>query len=294
MFCNSWGKEWGKDGYAMLPFAYYDKYGFEQWEDYHKHEMILFQSRKPKKGWLAWQARNEFDQRMYAFEMGDPSRERIGWVFAVETEEAIEVEELFVVPEARRRGIARDLADFIVHLAAAKSMPIRLWVPFADTIQESHATAGALPAIASRLGVTFHPSPVPWAAYFATSEFRGSDRPIEPEQMPGRPKSTMGALTAFVASLGMTATPIIPHMAEPSVHAVAAQKITLDSPEWVVKNSRRAVLIRKKNRQALEPAEQKELEELQQMAVALVEAAAPRPELLAQDLEARLAAKAHR
>lgn len=293
LFENSWGEDWGRNGRAMLPFAYYNKYVFEHYVGYDIPDLTRFQTKKLKPGWRRWQAHDEFDRRLYAFEAGDPERERLGWAFAVESDDAIEVEELFVAPGARRQGIGRTLADYIVQLAAAKSLPIRLWVSFADTVQESPDTAGALASLAKRMRLRFYQSPVPWAAYFAASSRTGSETPVEPAHMPGRPKSTMGALVAFAASVGVAmSAPTPPPAGNPPTVVLRKQQLTLDSPEWATKNARRAALIRKKNREGLAPAEWAEFEDLQLTARALVEAASPRPALVADALEAKLAEKA--
>lgn len=293
LFRNTWGPQWGHQGMGLLPFAYYNKYGFEQWVESNDNDLRRFRLKRLKPDWWSWQSWDEFDRRVYAFEAGDPQKERLGWAFMIETQDAVELEELFVAPEARGKGVGSELARLVSGLVAAKKMPLRIWVPFADTIQESPRTAGALPHLAKRLGVEFHRSPVPWAAYFATSELPGSLTPVEPEHMPGRPKSTMGALAAFAASVGVaisvpqtvTATPPITRTAPGAV-------LTIDSPEWAAMNSRRVALIYKKHRDRLDPAEVTELESLQSTADALVEAASPRPALYAPDLEAKLAAKA--
>lgn len=307
LFENSWGEGWGKDGFALLPFAYYDTYGFEQWSEYRLPAvnntflkvhpgLTLFKHRWLRKGLGAWQARDEFDRRVYAFEAGDPDGERHGWAFAIEGSHAIELEELYVAPHARTKGIGSELALLVSGLAKAKGLPLRVWIGFADTVQESPHTARSLPALARKLEVSFHPCPVPWAAYFATSEAPGSSVPVEPRSMPSRPKSTMGALAAFALSVGLPAAAID----EPGLSPAAATTLirpavtSLDSPEWDALNGRRMQLIRKKNREGLGPDEQAEFEWLQATARRLVEAVQPRPELLAPSLQALLDSKAAR
>ena len=140
LFQNTWGDEWGLNGMALLPFAYYNKYAFEQWAIYNLDQLTRVQVRKLSSDMTAWQGREEFDRRVYAFEVGNPDRERLGWAFATESKHGIELEELFVAPGARGQGIGARLADMVRQLAQAKSMPLAMWVPFADTQRESPAT----------------------------------------------------------------------------------------------------------------------------------------------------------
>lgn len=229
VFQNSWGEDWGKDGYGLLPFAYYNRYVFEHWLEYHDSQLKLFQMKQLKKNWWFWQARDEFDRRLYAYEVGEPHGERLGWAFIVETEDAIEVEELFVAPGSRGTGIGGELANLVVKLALAKKMPIRLWIGFADHKSESPQSANAIPHIAKRLGVQFQLSTVPWAAYYATSEHQGSPEPIEPKYFPGRPKATMGSLIALAASVGVAVSNTTPSKLYTgiSAHAEVGNKVAL-------------------------------------------------------------------
>ncbi|MDY3561306.1 GNAT family N-acetyltransferase [Gemmata sp. JC673] len=295
LFANSWGEGWGRLGFGMLPFAYYDRYIIEHWTTYFLEEFTNIQVRKPSPGWVAWQGRDEFDRRVYAFEAGNPDKERLGWAFALDTGKSIELEELFVAHEARGRGIGGKLATQVAQLAHAKGLPLIAWVPFADTARESPATATALPSIAKRLGVQFHRSPVTWAGYVASSHQPGSLTPVEPEHFPGRPKSTRDALLAFFAGMGVTAgTGVSPlsSAAADQQSLVMSQPIgSLDSPEWKAKNARRVALSRKKNREGLDEVERAEFDFLQATARALVERASKPPHYFAPEIEAILAAK---
>jgi GNAT superfamily N-acetyltransferase len=294
LFENSWGDQWGYHGLGMMPFAYYDRYAFEQWAIYNLDELKQVQIKKPSPGWVAWQGRDEFDRRVYAFEAGEPDRERLGWAFAIDTGTHVEVEELFVAPEARNQGIGRKLTDQVAQLARARSLPLRLWVTFADTKRESATTASALPSIAKRLGVKFVHSPVPWAAYYAASEHPGSLTPIEPDHFPGRPKSTRGALNAFFAGMGLAVGSATAPVSTTEQQAIVTSHASggFDSPEWKAKNARRAALIRKKNRGGLNDEERAEFDYLQATAREMVEGASHRPHLYAPEIEAILAAKA--
>jgi GNAT superfamily N-acetyltransferase len=268
------GGGWGKYGYGLLPFAYYDSLAFEHYAQYFGHELRGFKRKRLDTDATRWRARDEYDRRMYAFEIGKASGDRIGWAFAVETRQAIELEELFVAPDHRRAGVGARLAEMVVGLSSAKRLPLRVWVRFADAPTESPQTGDALPKLARRLGVQFQPCPVRWAAYFATNEASGSDALPVPN-IPGRPRSTLGALKAFALATNLSGDNGLPAVPQPPAAEVRTVVVAQDLSEWAVLNERRAALIRKKNRVGLDPAERAEFDRLQASARSRAEGAKP-------------------
>lgn len=115
---------------------------------------------------------------------------------------ALEVEEIYVRPEFRGHGLGRWLAERIAELAREKKLLLRLWVAFADCKSESEANYSAMVATALRLGVQFQPCPVPWAAYFGTTESPGELLPIEPKVIPVRPRTPRLAILAAALAFG--------------------------------------------------------------------------------------------
>ncbi|WP_390637572.1 GNAT family N-acetyltransferase [Limnoglobus roseus] len=109
--------------------------------------------------------------------------DRIGWSFVAEKNGFLEVEELYVRPEWRKRGVGRDLVARLQELASVKKAQLRLWVPFADAFRDSRGTQDALLAISRRMGLRFTKTPVRWAAYLAEPNGT-SDFPIEPDLYP--------------------------------------------------------------------------------------------------------------
>lgn len=279
IFINSWGEKWGVGGHGVLPFAYYDTHVFEQWAIYVTQDLTGYRYKRLGADRGTWHARDEFDRKVYAFEVGDLAGDRLGWAYVLETDGALEVEELYVAPDARRNGIGSWLAGQVSALATAKGMPLRVWVSFADVAAESPLTAGALPCLARRLGVEFQPCPVRWAGYFATNERAGSATPVEPEHMPGRPKSTLGTLAAFATVAAGAGGPASNGLPSPpaAVATLSATSSGTPAETWADQNRRRAHLIRKKNWAGLNVEERAEYERLQAVAEALIDASLPPP-----------------
>jgi GNAT superfamily N-acetyltransferase len=189
-----------------MPYEYFDRYVFECWAIYgHFGVLRLHKCKKlDNEGRVRWSAHDEEDHRIYAFEVRDPrSDERRAWTFVIERDGALEVEELYVRPEYRRLGHGRWLADRVAHLARKKQMPLRLWVAFADCRAESESNYPALVATARQMGVQFRPCPVPWAAYFGTTEQPGEMVPVEPTIIPDRPRAPRDTVRAVVLALSL-------------------------------------------------------------------------------------------
>ena len=292
-FRNTWGEAWGDRGHGVLPYEYVDRYVFESWVSYlevrpEKDQFAPAEGRRDRR----WVVRDEWDRRVYGFEVWDEAgQERCAWAFVLEKDGALEVEELYVRPEFRRRGYAKILAGKIRGLVGAKHLPLRLWVAFADSRQEDPSNYPALVVVARLLGVQFQPCPAIWAAYFATDERAGSDVPIEPSRIPPRPNSALEAVLGLALALS-------PAHASNGVSqpAVAAESAEADFPEpgtkaWGVMNRRRGELIHKDIRGELAPEEQIEYERLQRLSQIAIERAFPAPTRVDEQLarvEARL------
>ncbi len=92
----------------------------------------------------------------------DSTDERLGWSVGVARGGYFDVEELYVLPQYRGRGIATALALDLKTVAEGHGWPLRMWVSFADSYPENHHN---ILKAASLLGLTVKKSDVPWAGY---------------------------------------------------------------------------------------------------------------------------------
>lgn len=189
---------WGDDSKGYLPYDYFDRFVFECWGAYTSTEP---ETRRVKtvEGTkeISWIARDDWGHRVFGCEIKNKSlSNRRAWAFVVERDGALEIEEIYVRPEFRRRGYANRLILGIQAAAAEERLPLRLWVPFADCKLMSPNTYPALVALVKKLGLRFQPCPFRWAAYYATNERPGSELPIEPAWIPPRPRCPSNDLKA--------------------------------------------------------------------------------------------------
>jgi GNAT superfamily N-acetyltransferase len=285
--------DWGDRGTGYMPYEYFDRYVFECWATYGLGVLKSYRSRKlDKEGRVQWAARDEEDHRIYAFEIHDPRSDvRRAWTFVIERDGALEVEELYVRPEYRRQGHGRWLADCVAELARKKQIPLRLWLAFADCKSESERNYPALVSTARRLGVQFEASPVPWAAYFATTERRGEEFPVEPTVIPDRPRAPRDTVRAFVLALSLGQGGVTDLGREPALNGsrppaarVRDDLLEVNSPEWDNMNERRAGLILKDLDEGLTAAEREEYERLQRISLASAALTFARPKPDSEEL----------
>ena len=123
--------------------------------------------------------------------------ERIAWSMVRHLPDSLDIEEFYVRPEYRGKGYGARLVTMVQrHARKTARRPFRLWVPFCDSRSESPGNLLGLKAIAKRLGISFFPSGVRWAAYMATTG-AGSEDPVEPARIPHRPRADKGKFLAF-------------------------------------------------------------------------------------------------
>lgn len=164
-FANSWGTTWGDKGYGYVPYEALDSRPFEAWvvgvAGWHLPG-------QPTKGIaeLSWFRSDFLDREFHVREFYDADAdERIGWAFAVQNEDYLDVEELFVKPQFRRQGYATRLLDSLKALAARKGLPLRFFIPFADSVPEHHSVAER---IFLKAGFCVRPSDLPWCSFIAS------------------------------------------------------------------------------------------------------------------------------
>lgn len=317
IFPNSWGTSWGHNGYGQFSYDYLDNYAFECYGVYRSPNFIQKKVSK-EDGYrvVSWLTSDEAGHKVRGFEIKDQKiDDRMGWAFIVERDGYLEVEDLYVRPEFRKLGLGRKLAHRVSELINTTEKKARILVPFADCRQENPTNHAALVATVRNLGFVFHSCPTRRAAYYASNEEidTGSPEPIEPENIPQRPRTSLQDL--MIATTPMTFSSIPEtlsgdldrkdnrnrsrngdhqpiHESDPQADSHDPGRLPLqeepiqkdwkiapplDSDEWLDMNDRRIWLIQKKNRTELTEAERIEFEHLQKIVYEAVDRAFPLP-----------------
>lgn len=173
-FVNSWGKEWGDEGFGNVSFEYFQERAVESWvalndcpmpeaiHTFREHDGIAVL------GWCAPDVLVEPSRkpRLFVVDVYRPARnERLGWALLVRRGARLVVEDLYVVPWFRGGGVGRMLVDAVLEVAADSSLPAEFRVLHPD------ATDGcddARARLAGRIGVQLTPSEVLWHRQTAT------------------------------------------------------------------------------------------------------------------------------
>lgn len=267
---NSWGAEWGNAGHALMPTYYFDKYIIEAWTQ----EVSLTSRTRIKNKQIdkdthvtAISTYAHSDQKLYWFNIAIPGgNDRAGWAYAIEYNNTLNIEDIYIHPQHRRKGYANILIHELLDLKAAKGMPLALWVPYADSCSQNRNSIYTLPKIAERLGLTYRQSPVRWAAYLATEEQNGSLLPIEPHRMPNRPQSTIDTLKKATAAVMLGITTATPPSGQIDTEQVnyseVARASLLSEEEWNELCTKREALIYKNVYESITEEESRELDEL--------------------------------
>jgi GNAT superfamily N-acetyltransferase len=209
-FANSWGREWGDEGFGTLSYDYYEHRSVESWvQTLASCTWALAKEAVPSSNAyepgaidvrrMAWGVRDILRGGvLHGCELYDLANdERIGWAFAVPRDGFLDIEELFVRPPYRRRGYGTRLSQILLKRSVLLNLPLRLWVSYADCGQENRAV---LEGVLSKLDLQLTNSSCRWAAYVALGGIP-SAQPIEPIVMPGRPEMIRGAWKAAAAVL---------------------------------------------------------------------------------------------
>lgn len=183
-FANSWGSEWGNGGYGFLPASNWEPSLISAWDSTTHGAYINHQSH----GVVirGWKFAHPVGNSVHAIEIFDADEdEYLAWAFSVRRGNYLDVDEFFVRPEERGKGLARILADQVRLLARRMKLPIRLIISFADTEESS---IGGTAAVARLFEVQLVESDVRWASKFGIA---GAVSAVPRKWNPKRPASML-------------------------------------------------------------------------------------------------------
>ncbi|MEM6689479.1 MAG: hypothetical protein AAF664_08640 [Planctomycetota bacterium] len=193
MIQNSWGAGWGLHGYGFLSFEYFSRYfigGFTMPSVGELSEILQETSSASDEimfGFRDYANEQRTGGAVHLREVFDRiANERKGWLIAVPMDGFLDVEDFFVRPQFRQQGVARQLLRMLRDLQADLSLPIRLWIDWADW---NSANESAVKWLVSELDLRLLESDNRWSACVALP----TDVPTSaPEVLVGSPDYPSG------------------------------------------------------------------------------------------------------
>jgi GNAT superfamily N-acetyltransferase len=185
-FINSWGVRWGDEGFGYLPYAIFDAAWDEGW--FMDMTYPVFPEQQEgfvERTWGFGVAHSGFEY--HCVELTDPLGERIGWALAVKRESQwLEVEELFVRPQFRKKGHGTRLIQAIQKRADKLGCSLRLWISHADIDPSNLAIIDRL---ITPIGCVRSPSGERWAPMYASlrSDQNVGQTTSRPASLPNSP-----------------------------------------------------------------------------------------------------------
>jgi hypothetical protein len=183
-FANSWGIDWGDRGFGTLSYEFFNDFQLEGYTPYLAPRLPLPYSHDIqflRFGYIGFAGIPVHICEIYRH----ADDEIMGWAFAVQRGDHLEIEELYVKPQYRGNGLAGELATLLQAVRREINLPLRAWISHADVSTPSLAAADA---VLMKLGLTRQPSPERWAAYVATEPGDTSPMGTTPHAPPARPR----------------------------------------------------------------------------------------------------------
>jgi esterase/lipase superfamily enzyme len=188
VFPNSWGTEWGAKGWGQFPLQDWDRSIVGAWDTVGAG-LVVPNALKSGIAVRGWKWGVDTASGVHCVDIYDVERdEYLAWAFCVTRNNVLDVDEFFVRPEERGKGLARELQSHVQRLAFALNKPMRLVVCFADT--EDHSRDGAA-AVARLFGLTLVEANERWASMFGIAG--AAARPSR-NWKPNRPESILEKL----------------------------------------------------------------------------------------------------
>ncbi len=163
IFQNSWGAAWGDHGYGYIAYDVFRATCIECWTQQFAGDKVWGES-KSGVSVRSWGLREITGAKVHGCEIVGPGEERRAWSYALERDGALEVEELFVMPQFRRRGYGAYLLRVMESVAVERQSSMKLWVSHADSTPDNLLVVREL---THRVGLKVWPSQERWASYLA-------------------------------------------------------------------------------------------------------------------------------
>jgi GNAT superfamily N-acetyltransferase len=171
VFVNSWGKDWGHDGCGYLSYEFFDEQFQEAFVANDTAQLNIY-SLDSNIHLIPWYKRDFLGRSFYAREFFDADAdERIGWAFALQADDHLAVEELYIRPQFRRQGYGTKLLQSLLELSNKLELPLQFFIPFADLDQDNLCIVERL---LSKGGYYLSQSDLHWCSCTASSDAKAS------------------------------------------------------------------------------------------------------------------------